>query len=101
MWDRESEARWQQMADEVMIGMKEWRLQHPRATFQEIELALDERLAGMRARMLQDVALASAAAKVSDQDQGDRPRCPQCGGPMESRGITPGLSRPITTKRSI
>ena len=94
MWDRETEVRWQELADEVMCGMKEWRVQHPKASFQEIESALDERLAGMRARMLQDLALASAAARVGDQDQADRPRCPQCGGSMEARGDE---SRSLTT----
>ena len=63
---------WRALSDEVLTGMKEWRLQHPRATLSEIEAALDERLARLRARMLEDAALASAAAdwstrpKVSD-----------------------------------
>ena len=48
--------RWQQLADEVMSGMKQWRLKHPRAKLSEIEEALDERLGKMRARMLEDVA---------------------------------------------
>lgn len=42
--------RWQQLADEVMSGMKQWRLKHPRAKLSEIEEALDERLGKMRAR---------------------------------------------------
>lgn len=42
--------RWNELAEAVMTGMKEWRLQHPRATFRQIEAALDERLARMRAR---------------------------------------------------
>jgi len=44
MWSREIEDRWQQEVEAVMTGMKEWRLQHPRATFHEIETALDEHL---------------------------------------------------------
>jgi len=55
------DARWRQLSEEVISGMKEWRVQHPRATFQEIEAALDERLARLRARMLQDAALLSRA----------------------------------------
>ena len=38
-------ARWHKVAEEVMTGMKEWRQQHPKATFREIEAALDEGLA--------------------------------------------------------
>lgn len=41
---------WQQEAEGVLTGFKEWRLQHPKATLSEIEAALGERLARMRAR---------------------------------------------------
>ncbi len=105
MWAPEVEAGWQQLVDEVMTGMKEWRLQHPQATFREIETALDERLAKMRARMLQDLALASAAARVSQEDRTERPRCPKCGGPMEARGeqsrtLTTNYNQPVKLTRS-
>jgi hypothetical protein len=87
-WD---EARWEALAAEAFLGMKEWRLQHPRATFAEIEQALDARLGALRARMLQDVALASAAAAVRETRAEDRPACPACGGRLEARG--PGARR--------
>jgi hypothetical protein len=38
------DARWNALAEEVITGMKEWRLQHPKATLREIERALDEEL---------------------------------------------------------
>jgi hypothetical protein len=72
---------WHKLSEEVMSGMKEWRLQHPKATFSEIEEALDDRLSKMRARMLEDLALASAAANVSENVQ-----CSECGSRLESRG---------------
>lgn len=105
MWSEELEARWQQLAEEVMVGMKEWRLQHPRATFGEIEAALDEGLARVRARMLQDVALASAAADVTSIRPEQRPPCPQCGHPLEARGqetrhLTTNYNQTISLKRS-
>lgn len=77
--------RWQQLSDEVMSGMKEWRLKHPRAKLSEIEQALDERLGKMRARMLEDVVQASAAAALNDED-GQRLKCPQCGRELAARG---------------
>jgi predicted RNA-binding Zn-ribbon protein involved in translation (DUF1610 family) len=77
--------RWQQLANEVIGGMKQWRLQHPRATLREIEEALDERLGEMRARMLEDTAQASEAAELNDE-QGQRLKCPQCGAELEARG---------------
>lgn len=99
------QVRWQELADEVMTGMKEWRLQHPKATFQQIEAALDEQLAKMRARMLQDLALASAAANVSNVREEERPRCPKCGHAMEARGedtrsLTTNYDHTITLNRS-
>ena len=93
MWSSEVEAKWQREIDEVMIGIKEWRLQHPKATLREIEHALDEKLSRVRARMLEDIALSSRAAKLAEDEQpsegadlSERPRCPKCGGPLESRG---------------
>ena len=104
MWSTATEAQWRQLADEVCTGMKEWRLQHPKATLTEIERALDERLARMRARMLEDAALASAAADLRGQPAEDRPHCPQCGAVMQLRGpevrqLTTTYEQPITLRR--
>ena len=80
------EARWQQETAEILTGMKDWRVQHPTATFRELEAALDERLAGMRARLLEELALASRAADQSGQAPEGRARCPSCGTRLEPRG---------------
>jgi predicted RNA-binding Zn-ribbon protein involved in translation (DUF1610 family) len=64
---------------------KEWRLQHPKATLKEIEQALDQRLGKMRVRMLQDAAMASAAADIKTATAQERPVCPQCGEELQSR----------------
>jgi ribosomal protein S27AE len=82
----EFDAKWHELAEEVMTGMKEWRVQHPKATLSEIEQALDARLGKARARMLQDLALASAAVDIQASQEQDRPRCPKCGSRLESRG---------------
>ncbi len=91
------DAKWDELAAEVLSGMKEWRLQHPRATLREIEQTLDERLARMRARMLQDAALASAAADLTRVHEADRPVCPECGAPLEARGTA---ERELTTQHN-
>jgi hypothetical protein len=78
---KDFDRRWNELAEEVMIGMAECRLHHPKATLRQthapaswagVETALDERPArtrtccavgaGVRARMRQDLALASTAA---------------------------------------
>jgi len=89
-WD----ARWHELAEDVMTGMKEWRLQHPKATFREIEAALDERLARLRARMLEDALLVSRAADW-EAEGGANPECPECGTPLQGRGKEP---RELTTQ---
>ena len=101
----ELDARWHQVSEDVISGMKDWRQQHPSATFREIEQALDERLARLRARMLQDAALLSRASDVSALADAERPACPQCGTRMESRGqqsrtLTTHFEQPIELQRS-
>jgi NADH pyrophosphatase NudC (nudix superfamily) len=80
------DAQWHELAEEVLTGMKEWRLQHPQATFCEIEQALDARLGQVRASMLQDLALASAAASISAMQGEECPVCPKCGTKLKSQG---------------
>jgi YgiT-type zinc finger domain-containing protein len=75
------EAEWQARSEEAYSGMADWRAAHPRATFAEIEAAVEERLAGLRARMLERAALASAATELRE-----RSACPQCGGAVQARG---------------
>ena len=69
------DVQWHELAEEVLSGMKEWRLQPPKAKLREIEAALDERLGKMCARMLQDAALASAAADIQALQAAEWPVC--------------------------
>ena len=82
---KDFDQQWRELSEAVLTGMKEWRLQHPRATLSEIEAALDERLSQLRARMLEDAALASAA---TDWRSGPEAAgvCPECGTPLQRRG---------------
>lgn len=105
MWTKETEAHWQQLTEEVITGMKEWRLAHPKATFKEIETALDEKLAKVRARMLQDVAMSSRAADLRGRPEKEREGCPQCGHPLvyqgeETRRLTTHYNQTIQLDRS-
>jgi uncharacterized protein with PIN domain len=63
--------------------MKEWRIEHLRATLSEMEKVLDERLAVLRVRLLEDMALASEAKELGGEE---RAVCPQCGVALERRG---------------
>ena len=105
MWSADVGARGRERSEEVITGMAEWGVQHPRATLREIEVALDERLARVRARMLQDTALASAATEVSQLPEEERPPCPECGHVLEAHGqetrtLRTTYDRPVTLQRS-
>lgn len=82
----ELETRWQPLSHEVLHAMQEWRRQHPRATFQEIEGSLDSELARLRAQMLQDLAQSSPSADLPRSPTGARPTCPECGAALVARG---------------
>src|SRR5215207_5926151 len=78
--------RWGAQSAAVTTGLRAWRAAHPRATFREIEAALDERLDRARARLLEEAALTSPAADLAGRPAGERPRCPSCGGALQARG---------------
>ena len=62
MSQNEGKAEWPEASEEIVVGLREWRLQHPQASWREIEAALDERLARGRARLLGEARMASAPA---------------------------------------
>jgi YgiT-type zinc finger domain-containing protein len=82
----EANAQWEQLVTEVLTGMQEWRVAHPHATLAEIEAAVDERLDGLRARMVEDAAVASRAAQLRELPEAERPRCPDCEQLLVERG---------------
>ena len=84
---RNFEQRWHQLSAAVMTGISDWRFQHPTATLRELETELDARLVRMRARMLEDLALESAATDWKDQTATSPPACLHCGSPVEPRGL--------------
>lgn len=82
----EKKAVWKEQSEDVLSGMIEWRMQHPKATLQEIEDAVDERLGRLRTRLVEDSVQASRAADWSEQPKEERPRCAQCDTPLVARG---------------
>ena len=80
--DTEQVEQWQELSEEILSGMRDWRVAHKRATLNEIEAALDERLWRLRARMLADVAMASEAVEGA----GGTAVCPQCGAEVQMKG---------------
>jgi ribosomal protein L34E len=88
--DTESvEREWRALSEEILLEMKEWRQQHPKATLREIEEAVTERLSRLGARMIQDTAQTSAAADWREHEEAEAPRCEHCGEVLISRGKRP------------
>ena len=77
---------WHALSAEILTGMHEWRLAHPKATLREMETEVDARLARLRARMLEDMALQSVATDWEAARTQEQPQCPQCGLPLHPRG---------------
>jgi len=83
MNDKELQAGWSGLSDEIMASMSEWRSQHPKASLREIEGEIDKRLSELRARMITDTANASASARW---EAADGVVCPECGAKLIKKG---------------
>ena len=77
---------WETLSQDVQQAMKQWRRLHPQATLADIETAVDQQLGNLRARMLEDLALASHAADLSRDLPSPPPACCHCGTPLQARG---------------
>lgn len=93
--------RWLAEATERFAVLEEWRQAHPRATWEEIEAAVEAQLGPLRAQLLGDTALASDATELTQ----DRPPCPGCGARLvragrQRRTLRGEGDRPIELERS-
>jgi hypothetical protein len=98
----------QDWADELAAAtdaIVSWRRDHPRASLEAIEDAVDEGLGDFRARLLAKLAMESERAEFAGRETTERPRCGQCGtallsrGPAERRLLT-SRGREVVLKRS-
>jgi YgiT-type zinc finger domain-containing protein len=69
-----------------VLGMSEWRKEHPKATFREIEAAVDERVNQLRAQLIEDVVQMGETEEWSQKREEERPNCASCGQPLLARG---------------
>ena len=97
--------RWRELSEQVLGEMQTWRAAHPRATLAEIEAEAEARVVRLRARLVEDTALASPVRDWTERDVGERPPCPACGHPLQARGLdtrrltVPGDQRIELTRR--
>jgi hypothetical protein len=69
-----------------VLGMTHWRKEHPKATWAEIEAAVDERMNQLRAQLLQEVVQMGETEEWSQKPEAERPKCATCGKPLWARG---------------
>jgi hypothetical protein len=79
--------RWRALSEQVLEEMQAWRVAHPRATLREIEGEAEARLVRLRARLVEDTALASPARDWTAQVGEPSPACPVCGERLQARGL--------------
>ena len=82
----EKKRNWQSLYDEATEELKAWRREHRKATFRDIESTVDEKLARVRAQIMQDLALDSESREWAGKAAAERPKCPACGTALQSNG---------------
>ena len=78
--------RWTESFEQASERISEWRGEHPRASFTEIEHTVDAELARVRVAMIQDLAHESALTDIKQLAPAERPKCPGCGRPLSANG---------------
>jgi YgiT-type zinc finger domain-containing protein len=69
-----------------VLGISEWRKEHPKATFGEIEAAVDERVNQLRAQLIEDVVQMGETGGWGQKGEEERPNCASCGKLLVVRG---------------
>ncbi len=98
--------RWRELSEQVLSEMQQWRAAHPRATRAAIEAEAEARVVRRRARLVADMALASAARDWTERGAGARPGGTAGGHPLPARGLdtrrrtVPGEQAIALTRRS-
>ncbi|MCA9937432.1 MAG: hypothetical protein KC418_02235 [Anaerolineales bacterium] len=59
---------------EASDEVNNWRERHPQATFNEIESRVDEKLARIRARMIEDLVIESQLTDFKEMPAAERPK---------------------------
>ncbi len=84
--EESTEQSWRALSEEILSGMKEWRLAHPKATLREIEQTASELVSRLQTRMVQDSAMSSPLADWQGLAPEQRPTCPACATALVPRG---------------
>ncbi len=78
--------KWTASFQDASETVSSWREAHPRATFTDIENSVDEQLAQLRTKMIQDLVQESKLVNIKELPHEERPLCPACGKPLAANG---------------
>lgn len=76
-------------AEQLRARLQQWRQAHPRATFDEIEEAVQQEVARWQAELVAELASEGAAqhdCPAAAKETEDRPICAACGIPLQRNG---------------
>src|SRR5258707_7380425 len=73
---RERSAQMQQVSAGLrdVLGISQWRKEHPKATWAEIEAAVDERMNHLPAQLIQEEVQMGESEKRDQQPEAERPK---------------------------
>ncbi len=98
---RGRQAEWRRLTEDMGQELAGWREAHPRATLAEIEAAVLDATERLQARLLKDLAEASAARDPSERIEAERPRCQECGGVLKPAGQAERAVLPARQRRPV
>src|SRR5436309_7454868 len=84
--EKNEQEKSQEIYEEIVTGMKEWRLANPKAKMRDIEIEARKRVSRLEAHLIEESALTSAVKEWADEPPEERPHCSSCGEPLTARG---------------
>ena len=78
--------QWRDSFDKASEEVSQWRQTHRRARLSDIENAVDDRLAKVRAEMIEALIAESELTDLTAVEPDKRPTCSQCGQSLVSNG---------------
>lgn len=77
---------WLKKSEQILTDVKEWRQEHRKATFVEIEAEVHRRMVELEAQLVEDAVQESESRAWGKGFEHRAPECPNCHEPLQARG---------------
>lgn len=77
---------WLKKSEKILTDVKEWRREHRKATFVEIEAEVHRRMVELEAQLLEDAVQESESRAWGRGSEHQAPECPDCKVRLSARG---------------